>query len=443
MELPSAFRTLVGGHRLLIAICIALPLAVVGLLAVRQPTLYSADARVQATDATLGSDTEADSVLNLVRGIATSGDVVHRALHDAGISNRNATYIAAHRITLTRLGSSPVIDLAVLDADPATAIKLAGALAGEVVTFLRDDSQQPQLKTMSQLRAQAASLATQRDRISAQLNAATNADDVRTLSTQLSNVEQQLTQTSGALQQLEVTTAAASSAAVIARPTMATRPPSSLVLRLVLAAFGGLVAGLLLAALREMLKPRVADARSAARQLDVPLLGKLTNGSIDPLTSLSVRRAAERAHVTTLAVAGRRDASTAAALTEQFLVRSLTASAHGSANGAANGSTSGSAGATTNGTAGGGAASRAGSGSAAGSISAATIAKLRQEPVTTASTTPLRAVALSEIAPLDLSEVVGLLVAVAPRMPAAALTRVRDVSVATGWPIVGVLDAGA
>lgn len=426
-----------GGHRLLIAICVALPLLVVGLLAARQPTLYSATARVQATDATLGSDTEADSVLNLVRGIATSSDVVHRALHDAGIHGRNASYIAAHRVTLTRLGSSPVIDLAVLDADPATATKVAGSLAGEVVTFLRDDSQQPQLQTMNQLRAQERSLANQRNQISAQLNAATNADDVRTLSTQLSNVDQQLTQTSGAVQQLEVTTAAASSAAVIARPTTATQLPSSLVLRLVLAAFGGLVVGLLLAALREMLKPRVADARSAARQLDAPLLGKLSNGSLDPLTTLSVRRAAERAHVTTLAVAGRRDASTAAALTEQLLLRSLTAAASGSANGSANGSPAGSAGALTNGTA------VFGGGPTAGPISAPTIARLRQDVGAAAPVTALRAVALSEIGPLDLGEVIGLLVAVAPRMPAAALTRVRDVAVATGWPIVGVLDAGA
>jgi hypothetical protein len=68
--------------------------------------------------------------------------------------------------------------------------------------------------------------------------------------------------------------------------------------------------------------------------------------------------------------------------------------------------------------------------------------KVRLDLGQLAPPTALRAVALSEIAPLDLGEVIGLVVAVSPRMPMAALTRVRDVATATGWPIVGVLDAG-
>jgi capsular polysaccharide biosynthesis protein len=432
MELPSAFRTLVGSHRVLLAICIAIPLLAVGLISAGETTLYTATARVQATNATRGSDTETSSVLNLVRGVATSPNVIRRALRDAGIRGHNAVNIAAHDISLTSLGSSPVIDMGVIDPKPAVAQRLAGSLADEVVKFLRNDSQQQQLQLMSQLRRQQNSLAQQRTRISNELNAANNPDEVRTLSTALSNVEQQYTQTSGALQQLEVTTAAASSAAVIARPTTATRVSSSEVLRLVLAAFGGLVVGLLLAALREMVKPRVVDARNAARQLDAPLLGKVTNESLDALTALSVRRAAERADVTTLAIAGRRDASTAAALTEQFLLRTLSTAANGSANGSSNGS----AAAGTNGN-----VHKLGP-SGSGAVAAAPTTKVRLELGQVAPQTALRAVALSEIAPLDLGEVIGLVVAVSPRMPMAALTRVRDVATATGWPIVGILDAG-
>lgn len=432
MELPSAFRTLVGAHRLLLAICVALPLVVAGLISAGQTTLYTATARVQATDATLGSDTETSSVLNLVRGIATSTDVIHRALRDAGIHGRNATYIATHDITLASLGSSPVIDIGVIDPEPAVARNLAGSLADEVVAFLRNDSAQQQLQLMAQLRRQENSLAHQRDQISTELNAASNPNDVRSLSTALSNIEAQYTQTSGALQQLEVTTAAASSAAVIAHPTKAVPVSSSVLLRLVLAAFGGLVVGLLLAALREMAKPRVLDARNAARHLGAPLLGKVTDESLDGLTALSVLRAAERADVTTLAVAGRRDASTAAALTEQFLLRALSTATNGTTHGSANGLT----GPGTNGT-----AVKIGS-AGSGSVAAPPITKLRHEISTAPAPTVLRAVALSEIAPLDLGEHMGLLVVVSPRMPTAALTRVGDVATATGWPIVGVLDAG-
>ena len=307
MDVNEILLRIVRGHWLLLAACVVLPLLAVAAVEATTPTQWTAVARLQGGTVLPGSDTEADAILNVVKGVATSPALARRAADEAGVADREPTAMAAE-IDVARLGSSAVFDLSVTDRDPQAAVALATAVANDVVGYLNNAGDARTANLLSGLQARQKDLFTQRQTTAKALTLAKDPVASADLSAQLSGIDQQLTDLSSAISQLQVSgvsSAGTGSASVISPPTAAVRAPRAFASRLGLAVAVGLLLGLLLASLVEVLRPRVPDAHAFARRLSVPVLGRVRatrrNGpgacdavELDPGTASTVRRAAAR-----------------------------------------------------------------------------------------------------------------------------------------------------
>ena len=454
MGVNEPFRCIVAGHRLLIAVFVIVPLLVVVALGPGGTGQHVAAARIQATSDTLGSDTEADSVLNRVRGIATSTDVVARAMHTAGLTGHSPAYIGAHDITVTRLGSSGVVDITVTNRDAGFAQALAGSLATTVVNFMRGSGNAASDSLIKKLSQQEQSLLSERSRLVTALAQAHGASTTAQYSAQLSTLDQQLNDVSGTLQQLEVAAATASTAEVISTKLTSSRLATSAVVRDILAGLGGLVAGLLVASLLEVARPRCADAHAVARELGAPMLGVLDSpprprrlrqlwprrwqrspdtgpsARLGPRPTLALRRAAATAHVGSLALVG-----ATGPIEPKELARRLTRQLETTYAGSNGRARTEPGPAPSNGRKTGG---RQGAGTA--TVTRDVVASQVSTEVATEVAPAVRVLALEDIGAGVPGERYGLLVTARALMPAAEVRHIRDLAGATGWPLVGVLD---
>ncbi len=157
------------------------------------------------------------------------------------------------------------------------AIALTGSLANAVVSQLnqlgvKDD---PELASLSKTNTQ---LTSRREQLLAELNTANASDaatsvQVQSLLSQLGAVEQQLATNESATQQILATLTAKTGASVVSVPTDATGVSRHVAVDGVLAALLGLVLGLLIVTVREVMRPTVAQPGAGARELGAVLLG--------------------------------------------------------------------------------------------------------------------------------------------------------------------------
>lgn len=316
MEFNEALRRIIAGHWVVLLLALILPVAVVGVVVAQKPASYVSSARIQASSSPPGSDTEADSVLNRVKGIATSTSVVTRALSKVQGPTRSPTDVAAVEVGVSRLGSSAVFDLSVTDSDPALAQALTEELTKTVVGFLNTsgiqhadtlitDIQNRQQKAISQRQATAATLGVTKAPV-----------QVADLTAQLGTLDQEISDLSSTLRQFQLSGATATTAALISDASRAKLVAPHLLTDLALALVAGLVGGLMISTLLEVVRPRVADAHAFARELGSPMLGQVlanrrgTRASQDlgavvaKDVLVAVRGAALRAGVGTLVMTG-------------------------------------------------------------------------------------------------------------------------------------------
>jgi capsular polysaccharide biosynthesis protein len=441
MELNEALHRIVLGHWRMLLVLTLLPVLVIAALQMRDKPGYAATARVQASNQTPSTTTEADAVLNRAQGIATSVSVVERALQQGHVTSRTPTQVM-QETSVSRVGTSAVLNLTITDPDPRTAMAIDSALSTQLVTYLNGGPQTTSdASLVSQLTSQEQALLGQRSQVAAQLALARSTADSSRLSSQLSAIDQQL----GAVQ-AELNGINNNSASVISQPAAAERAKSSLVTDVTLAALLGLVAGLLVASIVESVRPRVADAGAFGREIGAPLLGAVAlNGDdeaevvIPPETRVGARRAVAHHRVDTLVLTGP-DPHGRLPFLADALERELN---HGvspagkprqpSLNGDGAGVHVG--GAHTQRSAGGAMLS-------APQLLEAPDFTDHPEP---AATRPVRVRVLSELddAPerseWDESPREGLLVVVPDLVPHREVRRVRHLADATGWPLVGVL----
>lgn len=260
MELNDAVRRILVRHARLILCCVLLPVLAVAALAVHTGRAYTATARIQAAAVDPDSDTQADAVLNRAEGVITSPDVVRAALEEAGV-RENVTRFAEKQVSVSRLGSSSIITIAVTDRSPAVAAAVSRGLAHETVHFINDKH---------------------------------------------TSVPATSTTTGGAY---------VIYAPYEAQPVPLTHTAADLALALI----GGLLAGLLAAAAIEVVRPTVPGAAAFGRELGIPVLGGVgsagrrrrarsgrgeqsSTSQFELLAGL--RRAAERADVLIVALIG-------------------------------------------------------------------------------------------------------------------------------------------
>lgn len=439
MEGNEVMLRIVWRHRWLLVVMVLLPIALVLPWRLTQPVTYTATADVQTQAAAPSASTQVSSILSQVSAIATSPAVVEKAIHGARV-DRNAVDVAKHQISTASLDSSAIVAVTVKDPDRQVAARLSQALAGAIVGALNapGTAASQQLATLTRQQAQ---LNTLRLEILGQLssdqasNLATTAPQVQASITELAGVETELSTNAAAQQQVISNSNASQDASVISKPTIATTTTASrqVLVYGVLAGLLGLILGLLIATIDELVRPTLADPEAGARELGVAFLGNAQitqgeNGDADRVALeadlvTSVQLAADHLGAVTLVVTGPMPSKQLTMLAEEFNRRfptaddSLGLDTRPRPNGRpATGRTGVRNGQRNNRSAG---------------LKTPTFA------VGSAPST-LKVQALSDLAVGSRPHAPSVLVVLRRFAPRASLDRVADLGETTGWPILGV-----
>ncbi len=388
MEIDEVAARLLGQYWALMLLCIALPLLAIGLTVKKQPPMYAASARIVSGSTVPASNAQADAIASQIQGIATGRTAAAKALRAAGVTRNLNDFVAGH-VSVSGLGGSQVVDLKVTDRNPRVAAALAKALAAEVVESINNVGQ-------------------------GGLSAALTVDQV-------------IANFSGDRTRLLIQASTQGLATVIDQPVVPLKPESkALAQKLGLAGLLGLVAGILIAAIAETIRPTVPGARRVSRRLGAPTLGRLRSADMHgertpnlENLSLRLRLAAVHADVSTVAlvdVNGKYDLADLA----YGLERSLEAAAENMAIRA------GAAGDNNH----------QGSLSGAPTLGAAVIVKGRQ---LTAETQALHVYPMAQMKHVGGMGRVGMLVISGPVARVSRVMSLDDLVTSSGWPIIGVI----
>lgn len=277
VEASETGRRIFWRHRWLLLILLILPAAGVVALREHQPVMYAAAAAIQGQGTTPDASTQVSAIQSRVTAVATDPALVQTAIRQAK-AGRNAVQVARHQISVAPLGSSAIMVMTVTDRSPRVAVALAGSLATAVVNELNELGVKgnPELASLSRTNT---ALTARRGQLLAELNTAGNSNastsvQVQSLLSQLAATEQELAANQSQAQQVLATVTTEMGASVVSVPASATGASRHAAVDGALAALLGLVLGLLFAALREVVRPTVAQPAAGARELGAVLLGR-------------------------------------------------------------------------------------------------------------------------------------------------------------------------
>lgn len=308
MEIDEVVTRLTKHYWPLLLALIVGSVVVVGLMVSREPASYTAHARIAVSAEIPKSAAEASALVSQVQALATSRDVVAAALSAGRITHRDAQHIADHDVSVNGQGTSAIVGISVTDSNAKTASVIAARLASGVAAAF-DHARIGNLPSViARVDQQLDQLARKRAPIAAQLGtiAAENPHDARLpmLQSQLAGLDTLISDLSADRTRLAEQLAVAGHATVVDTPTVPSHTNTrGLAERMALAGLAGLIAGLILVALIETIRPTVSGPARLARLLSVPLLGKLNS---DPATlqalAQRIRLAARQASVSHVVV---------------------------------------------------------------------------------------------------------------------------------------------
>jgi hypothetical protein len=319
VEASEAIRRIFWRHRWLLLILVIVPAAAVAVKQLAHPVTYTATASVQGQGTTPDTTTQVSAIQSRVTAVATNPAVVQQAITAAGV-DRNATDVARHEISVTPLGTSAVMALTITDPGREVALRLTAELGTIVVSQLNQlgITDNPELSALNKSVVQ---LTARRDELVTKLDAATSSGvastsvQAQSLLAELSATEQQLATTEATSQQVLTSLSANTGASLVSSPSSATQASRHVLAYGALAALLGLVIGLLFASLREVARPTVAEPAAGARELgaiplgDAELRGDQVNGIDDELAgrlTVAARRVGAGTVVLTGPVSGTR-----------------------------------------------------------------------------------------------------------------------------------------
>jgi capsular polysaccharide biosynthesis protein len=301
MEIDEVAARILRRYWRILLIAVLVPVAVVAFYYVGRPPMYTSDARLVATDIVPKSAAEADAVTSEARAFATSRNVVADAIDDVRAS-RDPDAVLPH-VSVTGLGSSPIVELSVSDADADTARLLTQSLATRVVEQLGTSRAGGVDTVLRNIDDQLTQLASKRAPLAAAAAAAPR-DPVA--QNRLAGIDRLISDLSADRNKVSLDAAAIGQPRVVqpaVQPTTADSP--GLVPRLGLAALLGLVVGVAISAWVETIRPTVPGAPRVARLLDAPLLGSMAGSAVAAAdVGRRVRLAASRAGVRTVVLVG-------------------------------------------------------------------------------------------------------------------------------------------
>jgi capsular polysaccharide biosynthesis protein len=228
---------------------------------------------------------EAAVLADTARGIATGPQLVARAIARSGAA-RSETQVAAGTNVQT-LGSSGVLTLSVTDPDPRVAMRLADALANEVVATRRTLIQNGLASSLRGLTSQEALIDTQIKKLNTRIQALaaqvgrTSSSSSGVLVAQLDVLQARLTAlqdqaTQIAVQRNNLEAQQGPEAAVLDKAVSAVRLPRRTLDDTLLGGLLGLALGVAIAATQEMMRPSLFGAPAIARAVGGPLLGEMS-----------------------------------------------------------------------------------------------------------------------------------------------------------------------
>ena len=308
MEIDEVVTRLTKRYWLLLLAAVVVPVVLVATMVSGQRATYTAHARVAVSAEVPKSAAEASSLVSQVHALATSRDLVAAALSAGGVTGRDAQHIADHDVSVSGQGTSAIVDIAVTDRNASVAGTIAEKLASGVTSAF-DRSRIGNLPSViAGVDQQLDQLARRRAPIAAQLAtvSAANPHDTRLpmLQSQLAGVDTLISDLSADRTRLAEQLAGTGHAIVVDHARLpAHADPRGLAEKMVLGGLAGLIAGLILVAAIETIRPTVSGAARLARLLSVPLLGRL-DGDPSALQALGqrIRLAARQGSVTQIVV---------------------------------------------------------------------------------------------------------------------------------------------
>jgi capsular polysaccharide biosynthesis protein len=302
MTLQEIFHRIVRAHLLVIATCTLLPLVAVVLLERSQAQAWEGSVRIQVVSGAPVSTTEADAVSSRVLALATTPTLVSRALSEAGLTG-DATEVAQHDVTASRLGESSVVDVTVTESSADRARKLATSLVTEVVTFMNNGSRPALDARLRELSSEIDRTDAHRRALTARIPLTPSRVQRQALTLRIQAAQAQVNALASQRSALLQAKLGTDQAVVIDGDNPEVREVASALIPLsALALVLGLIAGLAMAVLMETLSPRVAGPRALARTLGTPLLGRTDESPEVLATTLTM--AARRQGVETVVVMG-------------------------------------------------------------------------------------------------------------------------------------------
>jgi capsular polysaccharide biosynthesis protein len=306
VEIDEVAARLLRQYWAVLAVCMVVPLVAVAFLTAKQSNIYAASARIITGSTVPQTSAAADAVASQVEAIATGRSAVTQALHAAG-AHRNLNDFISQDIAVSGLGSSQVIDLTVTDRSPRVAQQVARVLAVEAVRSINNVGQSGLRAALTANDQEIVRLSQQRA-VKAQRAAAQPQN--QQLQSELAGMDQVIANFTGDRSRLLIQAGTLGLAGVIDEPAVPARPESKAsVQKLGLAALLGLVAGILIVSVAEILRPTVPGARRVSRRLGVPMLGQLSKedlaGARTPAVgemALRLRLVAAHAELRTIAL---------------------------------------------------------------------------------------------------------------------------------------------
>lgn len=306
MEIDEIAARLLRQYWALMALCIVAPLAVIALTVAKQPPLYAASARIVSGSNVPASNAQAQAIVSQVQGIATGRDAAAKALKTIHVTRNLNNFVTGH-VSVSGLGGSQVVDLTVTDRDPRVAATVAKVLASEVVQSMNSVGQSGLSSTLKAIDQEIVRLSEQHGVLTAQ--AAADPKNQQ-LQSKVAGLDQVIANFSGDRSRLLIQTSTQGLATVLDQPVVPQQAQSkALAQKLGLAGVLGLVVGILIASITEIIRPTVPGARRVSRRLGAPTLGQLKSAEMhgEPTPDLEnlavrLRLAANHADVSTIAL---------------------------------------------------------------------------------------------------------------------------------------------
>jgi capsular polysaccharide biosynthesis protein len=294
MTIDEAFHRVVRGHRLLIAMCLVLPVAAVFYLGSKQPVMYQAVGRVEIGTTLASSNVEADALSTRALGIVTSPGVVERALATSGLTADPVQFAIDH-IAVNRIGVSPVIDVTVTQENPVRAALIAQSLTNQLLDFANAGGRNATTGRIETLSSTILSLTRQRDDLIPRLATATPGG-VYSLQAQINAI--QTTMADDLRQRSDLVVASASMSSTLLLDAVATPSvplPQGTNQMAALAALLGLIGGLGIAAVLETLRPTLRNPKAISYAMGAPMIGHVAFSDLQsPSRSAAMNPIADR-----------------------------------------------------------------------------------------------------------------------------------------------------